>query len=87
MIEPEIAFADLNDNMDLAEDMLKFVIDYVIKKCPDEMKMLNSFVDKGLLDRLSQVANANFVRCSYTDAIDILTKAAASGTKFEYKVE
>ncbi len=86
MIEPEIAFADLDDDMDLAEDMLKFVIDYVLKKCPDEMRMLNSFVDKGLLDRLTKVANASFVRCSYTDAIDILSKAADGGVKFDYPV-
>ncbi|MDO5328627.1 MAG: asparagine--tRNA ligase [Coriobacteriia bacterium] len=84
MIEPEIAFADLDDDMDLAEDMLKFVIKYVMDKCEDELEMLNKFVDKGLKDRLNQVANSDFVRVSYTDAIDILSKA---DKKFDYPVK
>ena len=75
MIEPEIAFADLNDDMELAEDMLKYVIDDVMRKAPEEMEFLNSFVDKGLIGRLSQVVNSQFARVSYTDAIDILLKA------------
>ena len=74
MIEPEIAFADLNDDMQLAEDMLKYVISYVMDKCPDELTMLNNFVEKGLIQKLESVSDANFVRCSYTDAIDILEK-------------
>ena len=87
MIEPEIAFADLDDYMDLAEDMLKYVITYVIFKCPDELDMLNKFVDKDLLDRLRSVASANFVRISYSEAIDILTKSQNDKkTKFEYPV-
>ena len=75
MIEPEIAFADLNDDMELAEDMLKYVIDDVMRKAPEEMEFLSSFVDKGLIGRLSQVVNSQFARVSYTDAIDILLKA------------
>lgn len=87
MIEPEIAFADLDDYMDLAEDMLKYVITYVIFKCPDELDMLNKFVDKDLLNRLHSVASANFVRISYSEAIDILTKAQNDKkANFEYPV-
>ncbi len=83
MIEPEIAFADLNDDMNLAEDMIKFVIRYVMDTCPDEMNFFNSFVDKGLKERLEHVASSDFGRVSYTDAIDILLK---SGHKFDYPV-
>ena len=83
MIEPEIAFADLNDDMELAEDMLKFVIADVLEKAPEEMQFLNSFVDKGLIDRLNHVVRSKFARVSYTDAIDILEKAEK---KFEYPV-
>ena len=75
MIEPEIAFADLDDDMALAEDMLKYVIADVLAKAPEEMEFLNSFVDKGLIERLQQVVNSRFARVSYTDAIDILLKA------------
>lgn len=84
MIEPEIAFADLNDDMQLAEDMLKYVIEYVLENCPEEIAFFNSFVDKGLLDRLHHVKDSDFGRVTYTDAIDILLKA---DKKFEYKVE
>ena len=84
MIEPEIAFADLTDDMQLAEDMLKYVISHVLEQAPEEMAFLNSFVEKGLIDRLSAIANSDFARCSYTDAIDILK---ASGQEFEYPVE
>ncbi|OON97286.1 MAG: asparagine--tRNA ligase [Candidatus Epulonipiscioides saccharophilum] len=84
MIEPEIAFADLDDDMRLAEDMLKFVINYVIDNAPDEMSFFNSFVDKGIKDRLLNLLNSDFGRVTYTEAIDILQK---SGQKFEYKVE
>jgi len=83
MIEPEIAFADLDDNMDLAEGMLKYVIRYVMEHAPEEMNFFNSFVDKGLLERLNNVVNADFVRVTYTKAIEILEKY---NDKFEYKV-
>ena len=66
MIEPEIAFADLNDDMNLAEDMIKYIIRFVMERCPDEMDFFNSFVDKGLTDRLRHVADSDFGRVSYT---------------------
>ena len=87
MVEPEIAFADLDDDMDLAEDMLKYVIRTVMEKCPDEMDFFNQWVDKGLKERLEHVANSDFCRVTYTDAIDILLAAQASGHEFEYPVE
>ncbi len=83
MIEPEIAFADLEDDMELAEDMIKYVIHYVLEHAPEEMNFFNSFVDKGLLDRLNLVANADFGRITYTDAIELLEK---HNDRFEYKV-
>ena len=83
MIEPEIAFADLKDDMDLAEDMIKYIITYVMEHCPDEMDFFNSFVDKGLKERLQHVATSDFGRVSYTEAIEILEK---SGHKFDYPV-
>ena len=83
MVEPEIAFADLFDDMALAEDMLKYVISGVLAKAPQEMAFLNSFVEKGLVDRLNAIVNSEFARCTYTDAIDILQK---SGQAFEYPV-
>lgn len=83
MIEPEIAFADLEDDMALAEEMLKYVIADVMAKAPEEMEFLNSFVDKGLIQRLQSVVDSRFARVSYTDAIDILQKA---GKHFEYPV-
>ena len=83
MIEPEIAFADLNDDMELAEDMLKFVVRDVLEKTPEELEFLNQFVDKGLIERLQKVVSSPFARVSYTDAIDILQKA---DKQFEYKV-
>ena len=86
MIEPEIAFADLEDDMDLAEDMLRYVIAYVMEACPDELDLFNRFVDKGLAERLQHVVDTDFVRVSYTDAIAILEAAAAAGQKFEYPV-
>ncbi|OUP06548.1 asparagine--tRNA ligase [Collinsella sp. An2] len=86
MIEPEIAFADLEDDMNLAEDMLKYVINTVMEKCPDELNMLNKFVDKGLLDRLTHVASSDFARVTYTEAIKILEEAVAAGHKFDYPV-
>ncbi len=84
MIEPEIAFADLEDDMKLAEDMLKYVINYVLKNAPEEMKFFNSFVDKGLLDRLNNVVSNDFGRVTYTEAIELLKN---SGKDFEYPVE
>ena len=84
MIEPEMAFADLSDYMDTAEAMIKYIINYVMEKCPDEMAFFNSFVDKGLEERLRHVADSDFARVSYTDAIEILKK---NNDKFEYKVE
>ncbi len=83
MIEPEIAFADLQDNMILAEDMLKYVIRYVMENAPEELAFFNSFVDKGLIERLSSVINSEFGHVTYTDAIEILEK---NNDKFEYKV-
>ena len=83
MIEPEIAFADLEDDMMLAESMLKYVINYVLENAPEEMAFFNNFVDKGLLDRLRNVVENDFARVTYTEAIDILSK---HNDKFDYKV-
>ena len=83
MIEPEIAFADLDDDMALAEAMLKYVIGYVLEEAPEEMNFFNSFVDKGLLDRLHNVVSSEFARVTYTEAIEILEK---NNENFEYKV-
>ena len=84
MVEPEIVFADLEDLMELAEDMIKFVINYVLENCPEEMAFFNSFIDKGLFERLDKIVSSDFVRITYTEAVDILLK---SGHKFEYPVE
>ena len=86
MVEPEIAFADLADDMNLAEAMLKYVIRYVLDNCPDEIDFCNQRVDKGLRERLEHVASSDFARVSYTDAIEILEGAVAAGHKFEYPV-
>ena len=83
MIEPEIAFADLNDDMDLAEAMVKHIIRHVMKSCTYELEFFNSFVDKGLLERLEAVASADFGRMSYTEAIAELEKVK---DRFEYPV-
>ncbi len=83
MIEPEIAFADLKDDMMLAESMIKHVIRYVLAHAPEEMEFLNSFVDKELLDRLNHVLNSEFGHVTYTEAIDLLEK---NNDKFDYKV-
>ena len=83
MIEPEIAFADLEDDMDLAESMLKYIINYVLEHAPEEMNFFNSFIDKGLLERLRHVADSDFARVTYTEAIALLEK---HNDKFEYKV-
>ena len=83
MIEPEMAFADLTDDMMLAEAMLKHVIRYVLENAPEEMNFFNQFVDKGLIERLNHVLNSDFAHVTYTDAIEILEK---NNDKFEYKV-
>ena len=83
MMEPEIAFADLSDDMALAEDMIKYVIGYVMEKCPDELAFFNQFIDRTLLDRLHNLVTNEFGRISYTEAIALLEK---SGRKFEYPV-
>ena len=84
MIEPEIAFADLEDDMNLAEDMVKYIISYVLENAPEEMKFFNSFVDKGLLERLNHVVNSDFERVTYTKAVEILQGCRE---KFQYPVE
>ena len=83
MIEPEICFADLADDMDLAEEMLKYTFSYVLEHCKEEMEFFNNFVDKGLLERLNNVIHSDFARISYTDAIKELEKV---NDKFEFKV-
>lgn len=84
MIEPEIAFANLEANMELAEDMIKYIIEYVMKECPEEMEFFNQFVEKGLFDKLKNVTSNKFARVTYTEAVDILLKC---GKKFEYEVK
>ena len=84
MIEPEIAFADLEKLIDLEEDMLKYIIKHTLIEAESEMQFLNRFVSKGIIDSLNETANAEFVRLSYTDAVDILQK---SGQEFEYPVK
>jgi len=83
MIEPEMAFADLKDDMIIAENMIKYVIRYVLENAPEEMNFFNSFVDKGLLERLNHVLNSEFGHVTYTEAVEILEK---HNDKFEYKV-
>lgn len=83
MIEPEMAFADLKDNMEVAEQMMKYIINYVMENAPEEMAFFNQFVDKGLMDRLNHVATAEFAHVTYTEAVDILMK---NNDKFDYKV-
>jgi len=84
MIEPEIAFADLDDNMDIAEAYLKYVVNYVMKHCAEDLDFFNSYIEKGLLERLKAVANVPFKRLTYTEAVDILLKV--TDHKFENKV-
>nr|WP_305144989.1 asparagine--tRNA ligase [Anaerotignum propionicum] len=84
MIEPEMAFADLEDNMELAEDMLKYIIRYVLENAPEEMEFFNSFVDKTLLERLQNILDNEFGRVTYTKAVELLIE---SGQVFEYPVE
>ncbi len=83
MIEPEMAFADLQDNMDVAEKMIKYIINYVLENAPEEMAFFNQFVDKGLLERLNHVVSSDFAHVTYTEAVDILMK---NNDKFDYKV-
>lgn len=83
MIEPEIAFADLKDDMILAENMIKYVIKYVLEHAPEEMNFFNSFIDKGLIERLQHVASSDFGHVTYTEAIEILEK---NNDNFDYKV-
>ena len=84
MIEPEMAFCDLKGDMDVAEAMIKHIINTVLEKCPDEINFFNSFVDKGLKERLEHVASSDFGRVSYTEAVELLKK---NNDKFDYKVE
>ncbi len=84
MIEPEIAFADLEDDMDLAEDMVKYIIRYTLEHAPEEMAFFNKFIDKGLFDRLNHILESDFVRITYTEAVDYLLKA---DKEFQYPVE
>lgn len=84
MIEPEIAFADLQDDMDLAEAMVKYIITYTLEHAPEEMEFFNKFIDKGLLERLDHIVNSSFERVTYTEAVEILQK---SGKDFQYPVE
>jgi len=83
MIEPEIAFADLEDDMEMAEAMLKYIIKYVLENAPEEMNFFNSFVDKGLIERLQHVASADFARVTYTEAVKLLEE---HNSEFDYKV-
>ena len=84
MMEPEIAFADLEDNMDLAEDMMRYVIKYVMEEAPEEMEFFNNFIDKELLERLENIVSSDFERITYTKAVEILQE---SKKKFNYPVE
>ncbi len=84
MIEPEIAFAELSDNMELAENMVKYIINYVLENAPEEMEFFNKFIDNTLLERLNNIVSSDFGVVTYTEAVDILKK---SGFKFEYPVE
>ena len=85
MIEPEIAFADLEDDMDLIEDTIKYCISYVRENCPAEMNFFNQMIDKDLLNRLDKVMNSSFARLSYSEGIEVLKKAVENGVKFENK--
>ena len=84
MIEPEMAFADLNDNMDLAEDMVRYCVSYVMEQCPDDIELFAKYVDTTLMDTLNNIKNNSFARITYTEAIEIMKK---SGKKFEYAPE
>ena len=83
MVEPEMAFCDLNDNMDVIEDCVKFCIEYVERSCPEEMKFFNAMIDQTLLERLHHVLNSKFERMDYSKGIELLQKAVQNGQKFE----
>jgi asparaginyl-tRNA synthetase len=83
MLEPEMAFAELRDDMDVAERLIKYLIKYILQELPEEMEFFNKFIDKGLLERLHNVLNSDFVRLTYTEAVE---KLIASGEKFVYPV-
>lgn len=83
MIEPEIAFADLGDDMDLAEDMVKYCITYVLENCPEEMKFFDEMIEPGLLKKLDSIVNSEFAHMTYTKGIEILIDAVKKGHKFE----
>ncbi len=84
MIEPEVAFADLQDNMELAEAMIKYIINFILEKAPEEMEFFNSFIDKGLIEKLNTIVNNEFARVTYTEAVEMLLK---SGKEFQFPVE
>lgn len=86
MIEPEVAFNDINDNMDLAEDFIKYCIRWALDNCKDDIEFLNNMIDKELIDRLNFVIKNDFIRLPYTEGIEILEKAVANGHKFEFPV-
>ncbi len=86
MIEPEVAFIDIEENMQLAEDFIKYCINWALNNCMEDLKFLNSMFDKELIDRLKSVVENDFVRLTYTEGVEILEKAMANGEKFEYKV-
>lgn len=84
MMEPEMAFADLNDDMEVIESMLKFVVSYVMKECKPELELFNKFIDTTLLERLNNIVNSDFVRLPYTEAVKLVKE---SGVKFDYPLE
>lgn len=86
MIEPEVAFADLNDLMDLEEEFIKYCINWALENCKDDLEFLNNMIDKGLIERLQEVVKTEFVRLPYTEGIKILEEAIANGKKFEFPV-
>ena len=86
MIEPEVAFYDINDNMDLAEEFIKYCVQWALDNCQDDLQFLNKMIDNTLLERLNFVVNHNFIRLTYTEGIKILQEAAQNGKKFEFPV-
>ena len=86
MVEPEVAFNDITDNMDLAEDFIKYCVQWALDNCADDVKFLNDMFDKGLIERLQGVLKESFVRLPYTEGIKILEEAVAKGHKFEFPV-